>query len=60
MMFPYFITQIGFHKYDHSFAMVDWKDIGGGCQYGGFSSIYKPTNAHIISHKTLLKHFKTL
>jgi len=28
----------------------------------GFSitSIYQPTNAHIISHKTLLKHFKTL
>ena len=24
------------------------------------SSIYQPTNAHIISHKTLLKHFKTL
>jgi len=25
-----------------------------------FTSIYQPTNAHIISHKTLLKHFKTL
>jgi len=24
------------------------------------TSIYQPTNAHIISHKTLLKHFKTL
>ena len=24
------------------------------------ASIYKPTNAHIISHKTLLKPFKTL
>ena len=23
-------------------------------------SIYQPTNAHIISHKTILKHFKTL
>jgi len=23
-------------------------------------SIYQPTNAHIVSHKTLLKHFKTL
>ena len=23
------------------------------------TSIYQPTNAHIISHKTLLKHFKT-
>jgi len=24
------------------------------------TSIYQPTNAHIISHKKLLKHFKTL
>ena len=24
------------------------------------TSIYQPTNAHLISHKTLLKHFKTL
>ena len=24
------------------------------------TSIYQPTNAHIISHKTLLRHFKTL
>ena len=24
------------------------------------TSIYQPRNAHIISHKTLLKHFKTL
>ena len=24
------------------------------------TSVYQPTNAHIISHKTLLKHFKTL
>ena len=24
------------------------------------TSIYRPMNAHIISHKTLLKHFKTL
>jgi hypothetical protein len=29
-------------------------------QYSQFnSSIYQPTKAHIISHKTLLKHFKT-
>jgi len=28
--------------------------------YKAVISIYKPTNAHIISHKTLLKHFKTL
>ena len=24
------------------------------------TSIHQPTNAHIISHKALLKHFKTL
>jgi len=24
------------------------------------TSVYQPTNAHIISHKTILKHFKTL
>jgi len=38
-MLPYFVTQIGFHKYDHSFTTVDWKDIGGEykkCQCGGF------------------------
>jgi len=27
---------------------------------GRITSIYEPTNAHIISHKTLSKHFKTL
>ena len=26
----------------------------------GTTSIHQPSNAHIISHKTLLKHFKTL
>ena len=26
----------------------------------GNTSIYQPTNAHIISHKTILNHFKTL
>jgi len=30
------------------------------CHHLSPSSIYQPTNAHIISHKTLLKHFKTL
>jgi len=28
--------------------------------YRRIISIYQPTNAHIISHKTFLKHFKTL
>ena len=37
--------------YSHTFLPTPW-------QYT--TSIYQPTNAHIISHKTLLKHFKTL
>ena len=31
-----------------------------GCIEVRFTSIHQPTKAHIISHKTLLKHFKTL
>jgi hypothetical protein len=30
------------------------------CIFSRITSIHQPTNAHIISHKTLLKHFKTL
>jgi len=30
------------------------------CIFCRITQIYQPTNAHIISHKTLLKHFKTL
>ena len=30
------------------------------CIFCRITSIYQSTNAHIISHKTLLKHFKTL
>ena len=30
------------------------------CIFCTITSIYQPTNTHIISHKTLLKHFKTL
>ena len=32
------------------------------CKTAGrrITSIYEPTKAHIISHKTILKHFKTL
>jgi len=29
-------------------------------RYNLTTSIYQPTNEHIISHKTILKHFKTL
>jgi len=29
------------------------------CFFCRITSIYQPTNVHIISHKTLLKHFKT-
>jgi len=30
------------------------------CIFCRITSVYQPTNAHIISHKTLLKHFKTV
>jgi len=30
------------------------------CIFCRITSIYQPMNAHIISHKILLKHFKTL
>jgi len=30
------------------------------CIFCRITSIYQPTNTHIISHRTLLKHFKTL
>jgi len=30
------------------------------CIFCRITSVYQPTNAHIISHKTLIKHFKTL
>ena len=40
-----------------------WKHYKSYCSTVHFCRItsnYQPTNAHIISHKTLLKHFKTL
>ena len=30
------------------------------CIFRRITSIYQPTNSHIISYKTLLKHFKTI
>jgi len=36
---------------------ISWKH---GYTVDSVISIYQPTNAHTISHKTLLKHFKTL
>ena len=37
---------------------IEWKEANYAIL--SITSIYQPTNAHIISHKTLLKHFKTL
>ena len=44
------------------FLQINWRS-GTNCSTVRFcriTSTYQPTNAHIISHKTLLKHFKTL
>ena len=37
-----------------------WRSYCSTVHFRRISSIYQPTNAHIISHKILLKHFKTL
>jgi len=38
----------------------DYKSYCCTVHFCRITSIYQPTNAHIISYKTLLKHFKTL
>ena len=40
--------------------MKDYKSYCSTVHFRRITSIYQPTNAHIISHKTHLKHFKTL
>ena len=40
--------------------MVSCKYYCNTVHFCRITSIYQPTNAHIISHKMLLKHFKTL
>jgi len=47
------------------FLLVNWnkwkyKSYCSTVHFRRITSIYQPTNAHIISHKTPLKHFKTL
>jgi len=37
-----------------------YKSYCSAVHFRRITSIYQPTNAHIISHKTLLRHFKTL
>jgi len=37
-----------------------YKSYCSAVNFRRITSIYQQTNAHIISHKTLLKHFKTL
>ena len=44
----------------HPSIFTDHKSYCSTVHYRRIISIYQPTNAHIISHKTLLKHFKTL
>jgi len=39
-------------------TMSSFKSYCGTVHFRRITSIYQPTNAHIISHKTLLKHFK--
>ena len=39
--------------------IISSKFINRPVKSGTVSSVYQPTNAHIISHKTRLKHFKT-
>ena len=43
----------------HNFCM-HCKSYCNTVHFSRIASIYQPTNAHIISHKTHLKHFKTL
>ena len=38
----------------------EYKSYCSTVHFRRITSIYQPTNAHIISHKTHLKHFKTL
>jgi len=40
--------------------VTEYKSYCSTAQFRRITSIYQPTDAHIISHKTLLKHFKTL
>jgi len=40
--------------------LATYKSYCSTVHFPRISSIYQPTNAHIISHKTPLKHFKTL
>ena len=39
--------------------VVDYESYCSTVHFRRITSIYQPTNAHIISHKTLLRHFKT-
>jgi len=52
------IIQIGLALRVNSSRIINL--IVAPCIVCGITSIYQPTNAHIISHKKILKHFKTL
>ena len=42
--------------------VIIWREGDDGLSHGDnlYSSVYQPKNAHIISYKTLLKHFKSV
>jgi len=44
----------------HSETTISNKSYCSTVHFRRITSIYQPTNAHIILHKTLLKHFKAL
>jgi len=50
----FFISDVGKKLLEH------YKSYCGTIHFRRITSIYQPTNAHIISHKTILRHFKTL
>ena len=49
----------GAHKKFYKLKLISYKSYCSTVHFRRITTIYQPTNAHIISHKTLLKHFKT-
>ena len=49
-----------FHPHRKRKCITFCKSYCSTVHFRRITSTYQPTNAHIISHKTLLKHFKTL
>ena len=53
-------SKFKFFKNRFSYNQISCKSYCSTVHFRRITSIYQPTNAHIISHKTLLKHFKRL